>query len=135
MQQTVRVTKLLEAGYAEVFFERQSACSGDCHKCGGCGAVKEKLFVRAKNQIGAQPGDQVIVESDTKSVMISIFLVYLLPVVLFFAGYALGSALNFMSGLMGGIGFFLGIIPILLRNRYVTQKEECAFRITAFVQG
>ena len=135
MQQTVRVTRLLEPGYAEVFFERQSACSGDCHQCGGCGAVKEKLFVRAKNQIGAKPGDRVIIESDTKSVMISIFLVYLLPVVLFFAGYALGTVLHFMPGLVGGIGFFLGVIPILIRNRYVEQKEECTFRISAFVQG
>lgn len=134
MQQTVKVTRLLEPGYAEVFFERQSACSGDCHKCGGCGAVKEKLFVRAKNQIGAKPGDRVIIESDTKSVMISILLVYLLPVVLFFAGYALGVLLNFVPGLTGGIGFFLGIIPILLRNRYVEQKEECTFRISSFVQ-
>ena len=134
MQQTVRVTRLLEPGYAEVFFERQSACSGDCHQCGGCGAVKEKLFVRAKNQIGAKPGDRVIVESDTKSVMISILLVYLLPIVLFFAGYALGTVLNFMPGLVGGIGFFLGVIPIVLRNRYVERKEECTFRISAFVQ-
>lgn len=134
MQQTVRVTRLLEAGYAEVFFERQSACSGDCHQCGGCGAVKEKLFVRAKNQIGAKPGDRVIIQSDTRSVMISVLCVYLIPMVLFFAGYALGAVLDFMPGLVGGIGFFLGVIPILLRNRYVQQKEECAFQITAFAQ-
>lgn len=134
MQQTVKVTRLLEPGYAEVFFERQSACSGDCHKCGGCGAVKEKLFVRAQNPIGAAPGDRVIVESDTRSVMISVLLVYLLPVVLFFCGYGLGAVLNWLPGLLGGIGFFLGVIPILLRNRYVEQKQECAFRIAAFAQ-
>ena len=40
MQQIVKVTRLLEPGYAEVFLTRQSACSGDCGSCGGCGAAK-----------------------------------------------------------------------------------------------
>lgn len=134
MQQVVQVTKILEPGYAEVFLERQSACSGDCHHCGGCGAIKEKLFVRASNPIGAQPGDRVTVESDTKSVMISIVLVYLVPIVLFFAGYFLGTRTGWRPALVGGIGFFLGVIPVFLRNRHLEQKEEAAFRITSFVQ-
>lgn len=134
MQQTVQVTKILEPGYAEVFLERQSACSGDCHHCGGCGAIREKLFVRAANPIGAEPGDRVLIESETKSVMISIFLVYLLPIVLFFAGYFLGSALGWMPGLTGGLGFGLGVIPVVLRNRHLEQKQEDTFRIVAFVQ-
>jgi len=134
MQQTVQVTKILEPGYVEVFLERQSACSGDCHHCGGCGAIREKLFVRAANPIGAEPGDRVLVESETKSVMISIFFVYLLPILLFFAGCMLGTVIDWKPGLAGGIGFFLGVVPILLRNRHLEQKQEDTFRIVAFVQ-
>ena len=134
MQQTVQVTKILEPGYAEVFLERQSACSGDCHHCGGCGAIREKLFVRAANPIGAEPGDRVLVESETKSVMISIFFVYLLPILLFFVGCILGAAIGWKPGLTGGIGFLLGVIPVLFRNRQLERKQEDTFRIIAFVQ-
>ena len=40
MEQIVRVRRLLENGNAEVVHVRESACSGDCHKCSGCGAAK-----------------------------------------------------------------------------------------------
>lgn len=134
MQQTVQVTRELEPGYAEVFLERQSACSGDCHRCGGCGAVREKLFVRAKNPIGARPGDRVTVETDTKSVLVSALVVYLVPLVLFFAGYFLGAAAGIAPGLLGGLGFALGVVPVLLWNRHLERRRETTFLITGFVQ-
>ena len=42
---------------------------------------------RAANPIGAQPGQKVVVESDTQKMLRIIALVYLTPVVLFLAGY------------------------------------------------
>ena len=33
MEQTVRARRILEDGSAQVVLVRQSACSGDCHKC------------------------------------------------------------------------------------------------------
>ena len=61
MEQTVRVRRLLPEGRVEVVHIRQSACSGDCHKCSGCGAAQETLIFEAENPIGAQVGDKVIV--------------------------------------------------------------------------
>ena len=43
MQQLVRVRQIHEDGTATVIHVRESACSGDCHKCSGCGAAKEVL--------------------------------------------------------------------------------------------
>ena len=40
MQQLVRVRQTHEDGTATVIHVRESACSGDCHKCSGCGAAK-----------------------------------------------------------------------------------------------
>ena len=134
MQQIVEVKRDLGGGFAEVFLERQSACSGDCHKCAGCGAVKETLFVRARNPIGAKPGDRVTIESDSRSLLFSVCVMYLPPLLLFFAGYALGAALGFLPALLGGLGFLLGFVPALLRNR-VLQKRQAEFRITGYVQG
>ena len=41
MEQQVRVTQTHDDGTATVLYLRESACSGDCHKCAGCGACKD----------------------------------------------------------------------------------------------
>jgi hypothetical protein len=59
MEQTVRVLSLNGDGTAKVARIRQSACSGDCHKCSGCGAVQQTVTFDALNTIGAGPGESV----------------------------------------------------------------------------
>ena len=53
MEQLVRVRTCNPDGTAEVVCVRESACSGDCHKCSGCGAAKETILLEAQNPIGA----------------------------------------------------------------------------------
>ena len=48
MEQTVRVKRTYDDGTAQVMHLRQSACSGDCHKCSGCGAAQETIFLKAE---------------------------------------------------------------------------------------
>ena len=62
MQQQVQVSRVFPDGDCEVFVRRESACSGDCHKCSGCGAQAQQVFVRAENAIGAQPGDKSVMD-------------------------------------------------------------------------
>ena len=134
MQQVAEVKRDLGGGCAEVFVLRKSACSGDCHQCSGCGAIKQTVFVKARNLIGAKPGDRVLIESDTKSVLASVLIVYLPPMFLFFAGYFIGEAIHFLPGLLGTIGFAAGLIPALLRERML-RRRQTDFRITQFIQG
>lgn len=131
MQQIVEVKRDLGGGFAEVLLERQSACSGDCHHCSGCGAVRETLLVRARNPIGARVGEKVVVESDTRSILTSAAVLYLVPILLFFLGYALGVKISAAPGLLGGAGFVLGFLPALLRNRTLKrrQTEFCITRL------
>jgi sigma-E factor negative regulatory protein RseC len=98
MEQIVRVRRLHPDGRAEVFLVRESACSGDCHKCSGCGAAKETMIVTAENPIKAEVGDFVTLSSDTASVMKAVVAVYLIPMVLFFAGFGLGMAKQWSPG-------------------------------------
>ena len=58
MEQIVRVKETFPDGSATVLLVRESACSGDCHKCSGCGAAKETMIFTAKNAIGAGPSDR-----------------------------------------------------------------------------
>ena len=63
MEQLVRVKKTYDDGTALVIHVRESACSGDCHKCSGCGAAKEAMLFTADNPLGARTGDLVKVVS------------------------------------------------------------------------
>lgn len=132
MRQQVEVKSVTPDGYAQVAAIRKSACSGDCHKCSGCGAVVQEVQVRAKNRIGAVPGDQVIVETGTKAVFSALLIVYMLPLVLLLAGYFVGYGFGISAGLCSLGGFVLGIVIILLYNRYVTRRAQLEFTITAF---
>ena len=135
MEQIVRVHRLHPDGRADIILVRESACSGDCHKCSGCGAAKETMIVTAKNPIRAQVGDFVTLTSDTASIMKAVVAVYLVPLVLFFAGYALGAALGISGGLVGGLGFFLGVAFAVWFDRYTAKKEETVYTITGYAPG
>ncbi len=134
MQQQVQVARVFPDGYAEVFVRRESACSGDCHKCSGCGAAAQQVSVRARNPIGAQPGDRVIVTSDSRQVLSAMVVVYLLPLALLLAGYFVGLRQG-IAGLTAVIGFALGIGLILLYNHYVSRRRPVSFVLTAYAEN
>lgn len=135
MEQIVRVHRLHPDGRADIILVRESACSGDCHKCSGCGAAKETMIVTAENPIRAQVGDFVTLTSDTASIMKAVVAVYLVPLVLFFAGYALGAAMDISGALLGGLGFFLGVAFAVWFDRYTAKKEETVYTITGYAPG
>lgn len=117
MRQKATVEAVQPDGTATLLIRRQSACSGDCHKCGGCGAVGQTLRIRADNPIGALAGELVYVESESRTVLSAAALVYLLPAVLFVAGYLATAALDWSAALVGGGCFVLGLLPAFAYNR------------------
>jgi len=131
MEQIVRVRETYPNGMAQVIHLRESACSGDCHKCSGCGAAKEYMIFDAVNHIGASKGDLVVIKSETGPVMKAVGVFYVLPLVLFFLGYYLGSFLN-AGGIVGGLGFFLGIGLAVVYDRKVAQKQKTVHTITGY---
>lgn len=134
MQQLVRVRQTHEDGTATVIHVRESACSGDCHKCSGCGAAKEAILLEADNPIGAKPGDLVTVESATGPVLKAAVVMYLLPMVLFFAGYALGAALWQQGALIGCMSFVVSIGLAVIYDRKVVKKQNTGYTITGFAR-
>lgn len=134
MEQTVRVRECRPDGTAQVIHVRESACSGDCHKCSGCGAAKEAMVFTAQNPIGAKVGDLVKVESQTAPVLKAAVVLYVLPLVLFFLGYYLGT-LPGSFGVLGGLaGFSLGITGVIAYDRLVLQKKNISYTITSFAE-
>lgn len=132
MQQLVRVRQVHEDGTATVIHIRESACSGDCHKCSGCGAAKEAILLEVKNPVGAKVGDLVTVEAATGPVLRAAMVMYMLPMVLFFLGYAIGDALFRLGALVGCMSFVAAIGLAVLYDRNVVKKQDTEYTITGF---
>ena len=132
MEQLVKVQACYPDGTARVLHIRQSACSGDCHKCSGCGAAKETMIFTAQNAIGAARGDLVKVESATGPVMKAATVLYVVPLVLFFLGYYLGDLMGGMGTLVSCLSFVLGIVLVVVYDRKVVKKSNLGYTITAY---
>lgn len=81
MKETGKVIKTYN-GFADVRFIRKSACGENCANCmGGC---KEKEHIaRVKNAPFASIGDDVLVYTNPKKAYFSMFLIFILPVIIF----------------------------------------------------
>lgn len=131
MEQKARVCAIRDDGTARVSVIRESACSGDCHKCSGCGASKQTVLFDAVNNIGAKTGDLVIIRSETGPVLAGAAVLYMVPLVLFFLGYFLGAQIG-MGSLTGCIGFVLGFVLAAVYDRRVTAKRNTVYTITGY---
>ena len=132
MEQLVRVREVYDNGTARVICIRESACSGDCHKCSGCGAAKEAIMLTVENPVSAGVGDLVTIRSETGPVLKAAMVLYMMPLMLFFAGYALGAALHISGAVTGGLAFVLSILLIVLYDRRMAKKDNTIYTITGF---
>ena len=134
MTQQGTIKKLLPGGMAEIEVTRRSACGHDCAKCGGCGGLEtQTLYVTARNRAKADVGERVLIEGETGQVLGLAMLVYVLPIVLFFVGYALGSVLftgAAAGALGGGVLFVLGILGAIWYSRRMKARNEVPYEIT-----
>ena len=135
MEQLVRVKETYDNGTALVLLVRESACSGACHKCSGCGAAKETLLVTAQNPIRAAKGDLVSIRSESGPVLKAAAVLYMMPLVLFFTGYAAAAALGLSGALFGCLAFVLSILLIVVYDRRMAKKENTVYTITGFAAG
>ena len=131
MVQTAKVTRVLADGRAEVAVKRQSACGHDCEECAGCGMTGAAIRARARNDVGAQKGDKVVVESSTKKLLGVVALVYLLPVVGFLLGYFLTEGLmsegwRYAAAVIAAAVFFL---PSVFYDRRTKKDGSLTYTI------
>ena len=132
MDQLVQVREVYDNGTAQVICIRESACSGDCHKCSGCGAAKEAILLTADNPIGACVGDLVNLQSETGPVLKAAVVLYMMPLALFIAGYAIGAVLSISGAITGSLAFVLSIVFIVLYDRRMAKKDNTIYTITGY---
>ena len=130
MTQNGVITKLLDKGMAEVAVERVTAC-GHCSGCGEC-IYGKRIVVEAENAIFAQPGERVVLESKTAVIMKVTLLIYMLPVALLFAGYAVGAIMGLDQQwcvVSSVIGFGLGALAATYLGR---RFQKIDYRIVGY---
>ena len=122
MTQIATVERILDDTHAEISVPRKSACGHDCEECAGCGVSGVSVYVKALNTVGARPGQKVVVESDTKKMLKIVSFVYLIPVILFLAGYLImlacstSVAVQYTAAVAGAV---LGILLAIWYDRRV----------------
>ena len=101
-------------------------------KCSGCGAATEAILLEARNDLGAKTGDLVKIEAASGPVLKAAMVMYLVPMILFFVGYAIGDALWGLGALVGCLGFVVSIALAVLYDRKVVKKQETTYIITKY---
>lgn len=136
MTQNAIVTRVFDNTTAEIAVERQSACGGNCTSCGGTCTAQDIIHVIAKNSVNALTGQQVVISTHSARVIKAAFLVYILPLVLLFAGFFIAAAMSApetLSIIAALCAFFVGILIIVLINRRY-KKRPVTFEITEILQ-
>lgn len=140
MTQTATVRKLTKTGFAELEVRRMTACGHDCKDCAGCSqVVTGETVVLVKNELNANLGDVVLVESQSSQVLTAAMIVYILPFLLFFVGYFSCSSLfsqpeGAIPAIGGLIGFGLGLFGAVFWDRRERKKRNMQFRMVEIKQ-
>ena len=132
MTQIATVERIIDSRYAEISVPRKSACGHDCEECAGCGVTGAAVRAKATNPIDARPGQKVVVESSTSKMMHIILLVYLIPVVLFMAGYFITAFLTSKVAVqyaVAAVGFLVGIVGAIGYDRRLKKQGGLTFHI------
>ncbi len=130
MTQDAIVTRCMAGGMAEVVVTRSTACGSNCGNCESC-IFQSELKTLAKNRIGARPGQRVVIESKSAKIYKAAMLVYILPIILVFVGYALAAALGGSEGVCVAasfLGLLLGAALLVLSQRR-RNREQITFDI------
>lgn len=93
------------------------------------------MIFTVENPIQAAAGDIVTISSNSKTVLWSAVVLYMMPLLLFFVGYFAGVQLSVAAGLMGCVGFIFGIILAIIYDRKVLAKKKESYIITGFGQN
>lgn len=131
MTQIATVERIIDAEHAEISVPRKSACGHDCEECAGCGVSGVSVHAKARNPVGARPGQKVVVESSTRKMLGIVALVYMTPVVLFLLGYLASGFLSSEAAryTLAILGFALGIVFAVLYDRRLRRAGGMAFTI------
>ncbi len=121
MAETGKVVKVI-GDEIEIEIVRLEACSG-CHGCDV--GKKEHMNLIAKNLCKAKEGDIVKIDIANRDFLGATFILYGIPLIMLVSGFFIGYYTADNVGLNKDlVGFFTGIILLLLSYKWIRSKEE-----------
>ncbi|MEG1632529.1 MAG: SoxR reducing system RseC family protein [Oscillospiraceae bacterium] len=135
MTQFAIVKKQAPSGKAEVEVLRGTACGDDCGSCEVCNYAS-KLRIEARNPLCAEIGDRVEIETQSSRILGAAFMVYVVPFILFFIGYAVASALKMSEGssILMSFGFFAVGMAATVLLHHLRRKNPITYEITKIIE-
>lgn len=132
MTQDAVVTRVFSNGFAEVAVTRGTACGSNCGNCESC-AFQNELKAIAKNTVHATPGEKVVIESVSSRIFSAAFLLYIVPFIALFIGYAIAAVNALSEGmciLLSFAAFALAVAVVVVCQRINKRKKPITFEIT-----
>lgn len=118
---------------AVVSVKRSAACGESCQSC-AMPCRMRNTEAEVKNGIGAKEGDTVLIETPDSEVFRSAFLVYILPLLLFFAGYLISHYIlnnGIISAVSGTALFAVSFIAL----HFYDKKHKNNTKIIKIITG
>ena len=112
-----------------VSVKRKSACGENCASCKATCNAGEHIC-EVKNSVGAKIGDGVIIETESRKVLKSAFLVYILPILAFLTVYGVAD-MKFSGPISATLAVVsMAMIFVLMRMYDKRHKDELLPEIT-----
>lgn len=106
------------------------SCAMECDQCGGCRPQTQGVI--ARNPEGAQPGELVLVHSHPGKVLLAALMLFVLPIVGFFAGYWIGTAIWNTGKLTGCCALALGMAAGGVYDRRIASKRGSGYTVMKY---
>ena len=127
------IVKSVSGELCEVVVRRKTACGDNCASCTGACRMNFGQ-VTAKNPICAKAGDCVIIEMESKKVLLSAFLVYIMPILVFFVSFFSVQRIYKSSSLASGIAAVVTVLAFcvtaLFDRRHKTDFLPIVIKIS-----
>lgn len=117
------IVKRAAGGLCEVVVRRKSACGDNCASCGGACKMKFQQ-VTAKNPLDAKAGDCVIIEMESKKVLFSAFLVYILRIIVFIMAFYGMQKVYDSDSIALAVALLLMTVTFLLTMLYDRRHKD-----------
>lgn len=108
---------------------RKSACSGNCGDCSGC--EERAMRVSVYSEFLLKTGDLVLIQSNQSSVLLGLFVVFVLPMVLPLIVYFLTAGTG-IGGFFAAGSVVVAIVLIWLLSKskwYLKKSQPCVVRV------
>ena len=132
MKQIATVEEV-KGNIAKIKVKRDSACAG-CKSENLCGSCMKTITADAVNNIGAEIGDVVNVESESGTILKYSVFTFIVPILCALAVYFI-TAYIFAHELISNVSMAAGFVaPLIILVLVVKKKKICDITITGIVE-